>query len=214
MHPSISSSSRSLYLQTMMVLLMQILILSATALLAARTHLIVSTIMGFVALVLLQFGLLFAILSSRNHILLSLLLFALFSIVNGLMFAPLLQSATYRRNSITALIMTAVVFVVMTLYALLVPASWTPRGRGLFVALLALIAASLVQLALALAGFSVNWLSRILGVVGVVLFSLFIVADTRQILDHHPIEKNPVLHALRLYLDLLNLYDSILNLQR
>jgi len=160
---------------------------------------------------LLQLLCLFLIMANRQSILLSFLFFTLFSILTGLMVAPsVLRDG--RATVITALASTACIFLVMSLLGFYLSSHqlfWfrtPPWKQILWISLLALLLGLLLQWILVLCGVHIPGFYRLLCLLGIILFSVYLVFDTQTILLA-PQETNPVLHAVNLFLDLINLFQ-------
>ena len=205
-------SHQELYLKTLGVLWIQILIVVATVIMVGRPprRFLLTNGWSLLCLGLLQLGLLLVILWSSMSFWPSFWLFTLLSILNGLLLAPLYVQEKYRNGVRNALLSTLVLFLVMTLYGILLPRNWMAGwGRYLFLVLCALLIGVLAQFLMALFGYSLGGFDRLLSVVGVVLFSIYIAYDTNIILGGQNTTTNPVLCALRLYYDLLNLFGFL-----
>lgn len=156
----------------------------------------------FLFIVICQFMFLFAIIYFRQNVAISLFLFTLFSIMNGL-----LLSANYHsippHDLMIGIASTLVIFVLMTVYAIaamrmgFIITGWT---RYLQLALIALIAGMLMNIVFTMAGYSLLPFQRFMSVCGIILFSIYIAYDIQYIN-----ETNPVMASLRLFLDLVNL---------
>ena len=133
----------------------------------------------------------------------------LFTFLTGLMIAPLLASifAMPAGASIVgqAFLMTSVAFGGISMFAMTTKRDFSSMGQMLFIALIIMIVAgisnifiqsSLLQLGIASAG--------------ALLFSAFILYDTQQILKGN--YDSPIEAALALYLDFINLIDSLLQI--
>lgn len=144
---------------------------------------------------------------------LSIGLLAVFSIIEGATLSVILLS--YSTTNITATFVAAGVdFGLLALYGLRTKKSLASWGRQLFIALLALIIVSVIDL------FIVNNIvTWAVSIVGVVVFSLFTAYDTNQIKQNYldnPEEANStpfiVSAALDLYLDFINLFLDLLEI--
>ena len=143
---------------------------------------------------------------------LTVLLFT-FAGVQGLLFGPLL--IYYGLDSVgKAFGCTAIMFGGMSIYGMVTKRDLGPWGRALFMTLLGLLAAIVVNIFWLKSGM----LDFGISCVGVVLFSLFTAYDTQNLLkiglcnDESIKSKAAVLGALELYLDFINLFISLLRL--
>lgn len=138
-------------------------------------------------------------------------------------FMSLLLGVSTARFKIPAILLSAGItvglFIGLTLFAKYSKSDFTGCGPYLFVALLVLILASLIiGLFVAFMGpETVRWISIIIGVIVVLLFSFFIVYDTQLILGG-PGKKyqysvdDYAFAAIALYLDVVNLFMALLGL--
>jgi len=190
---------QQLYLQTMAVLWVQLFLVAAVVAYAMRKKKWKS---NFLLLAIAQLVMVVVILMLKNHFWPSFLVFLVLSVLNGLLIAPLFVE----KSALLAVLCTMAIFLVMTLYGFMKTTTWI-HSSYLFIALCALLAGVVVQLIMTLLGYQLEWLDRGLSIAGIVLFSLYIAYDTHTIL-HSPssTKTNPVLCALRLYYDLLNLF--------
>lgn len=203
--------SSSLFVQTMGVLWLQLL-LFILVIVGYKKPIRFGgwTIMG---LIVVQFLFLWAIFVSYASIPLSLFWMTLFTILNGILVAPAYRSMS-KDHVIMALVSTATIFLLMTLYAIaayrsgFVLLGWI---HYLQYGLLALLIAMLANIGLSLAGFHYRAFQHMLSIAGILLFSVFIIHDVQLIEKNASsrIRQNPVLYALTLFLDLLNLFNFI-----
>jgi FtsH-binding integral membrane protein len=190
---------QQLYLQTMGVLWVQLLLVA----------MVVAYVMhqkkwkpNFLLLAIAQFVMVILILLLKNHFWPSFLVFIVLSVLNGLLIAPFFVE----KSALLTVLCTMAIFLVMTLYGFMKMSTWIHHSY-LFIALCALLVGVIVQWIMSFLGYQLEWLERGLSIAGIVLFSLYIAYDTRSILHSPPSTKtNPVLCALRLYYDLLNLF--------
>ena len=101
---------------------------------------------------------------------------------------------------------TVAVFGGLTAYAFTSKKDFSFLGGMLFVGLIALIVAGIVMFFVHAA-----WLSTVYSVVGVLIFSGFVLYDTSQIMQRMAPE-DAVMGAVSLYLDFINLFMFILRL--
>lgn len=135
-----------------------------------------------------------------------------FAAIQGILFGPLLVA--YGMDSVSkAFGCTAVMFGAMSIYGAVTKHNLGTMGRTLFMLLIGLIVASIVN---------VFWGNGVMDFViccaGVVIFSLFTAYDTQRLLelgqsdDETVRSKGAVLGALSLYLDFINLFLMLLRL--
>jgi modulator of FtsH protease len=156
----------------------------------------------------IMMGLLFAVTATRNSGWGVALLFA-FTLVAGFFLGPILSFAFTLRNGgqLVGLAggLTGAVFFAMATVATVTKRDFGFLGNFLFVGLVLLIVASLAN-----AFFHVAALQLTISAIAVLLFSLYILYDLSNII--HGGETNYVMATLNLYLNLYNLFVSLLNL--
>jgi FtsH-binding integral membrane protein len=191
----------------------------ATAFFVASTDSIKQVIFGnqivFWGLVIAELGLVFVIsgLISRLSAAAATGLFFLYSALNGLTLSAIFL--VYSLDSIAGVfLITAGTFGVMSLYGITTKTDLTKIGNLLFMALIGMVIAGLVNIFI---GSSV--LSLIISVIGVVVFTGLTAYDAQRIkemsaaaLDGESEGKIAVLGALSLYLNFINLFLSLLRL--
>ncbi|MBQ7456787.1 MAG: Bax inhibitor-1/YccA family protein [Desulfovibrio sp.] len=143
------------------------------------------------------------------------LLFLLFSLLNGLTLATIFL--VYTTASIAnAFLSTAGMFGAMTVYGTVTKRDLTSLGSFLFMGLIGLVIASLINLFLAN-----PMMDLIISCVGVLVFTLFTAYDTQKLRefgaeapldDSQAVQRGAILGALTLYLDFINLFISLLRL--
>ena len=145
----------------------------------------------------------------------ALIMFALYSIMNGVTLAPLLFMFTEESVTSTFLI-TAGTFGAMALFGYTTKTSLTSMGKILMMALIGLIIASIVNIFLNSSGFEM-----ILNYAGVLIFVGLTAYDTQKVKvyiqeaienDNVSIPKLAVMSALTLYLDFINLFIRLLSI--
>lgn len=171
-----------------------------------------------IVIVIAQFALVIALAAAINRLSpgTALLLFFLYAALNGLMFASIFL--VYSLGSIAlAFIASASLFAAMSIIGFTTKADLTKWGGILFMALIGLIIASIVNIFLA--STALDW---IITYAGILIFLGLTVYDTQRIKkqtavllsqgDELAISRMGVLGALRLYLDFINLFLMILRL--
>ncbi len=105
-----------------------------------------------------------------------------------------------------AVVITAVIFVVMTCLATIFPQTFAKLGRGLFISLVVLIIIQLVALLVfGFAGTIFSW-------AGAVIFTLYIGYDWHVAQSYPKTLDNAIDSACDLYIDLVNLLIDVLNI--
>ena len=140
-------------------------------------------------------------------------LFLLYAALNGVVFSILLQ--VYAGALIaTAFVITAGMFAVTSLYGFVTKRDLTSLGAYLFMGLIGIIIASLVNIFLKSTG--LDWA---ISIIGVVVFAGLTAYDTQSIKEmYSPMDdgtvggRKAVMGALRLYLDFINLFLMLLRL--
>ena len=132
-----------------------------------------------------------------------------FTFIAGVMLAPILSVAAGFRNGgqLVALAggMTAVIFFAMATIATVTKRDFSFLGKFLFVGLILLVVASLANLF-----FQIPALQLTISAIAVLIFSAYILYDVSNII--HGGETNYVMATVNLYLDIYNIFVSLLNL--
>ncbi|MDE5603271.1 MAG: Bax inhibitor-1/YccA family protein [Helicobacter sp.] len=132
-----------------------------------------------------------------------------FTFVTGLTLTPILSTILGMPGGASivaqAFLLTTAIFGVMSIFALRTTKDLADMGKMLFIALIVVVIGSLINLFL---GNPI--LQVIIAGVGAILFSLFIAYDTQNIL--RGLYDSPVMAAVSLYLDFLNLFVSLLQI--
>src|SRR5215470_3056410 len=132
-----------------------------------------------------------------------------FTFVAGLMLTPILTVAAGFRNGgqLVALSggLTAAVFFALAAYASVTKRDFSFLGKFLFVGLVLLIVASLANIFLQIPALSVT-----ISAVAVLIFSLYLLHDLTNIVRGG--ETNYVMATLNLFLDVYNIFISLLNI--
>ena len=153
-------------------------------------------------------GALFAVTALRNSAWGVPALFG-FTFIAGLMLAPILTVAGGFRNGgqLVGLAggMTAAIFFAMAAIATVTKRDFSFLGKFLFVGLILLIVASLANLF-----FQIPALSLTISAVAVLVFSLYLLHDVSNIVRGG--ETNYITATLNLFLDVYNIFISLLNL--
>ena len=153
-------------------------------------------------------GSLFVVTALRNSVWGIVALFG-FTFVAGLALTPILTYAAGFRNGgqLVALAggMTAVIFFALATYATVTKRDFSFMGKFLFVGLILLIVASLANLF-----FQIPALSLTISAIAVLLFSAYILFDVSRIVNGG--ETNYVMATMSLFLNIYNLFVSLLNI--
>lgn len=153
-------------------------------------------------------GALFAVTALRNSAWGVPALFG-FTFIAGLMLAPILSVAVGFRNGgqLVALAggMTAAIFLAMAAIATVTKRDFSSLGKFLFIGLVLLIVASLANLFLQVPALSVT-----VSAIAVFLFSAYLLHDVSKIVRGG--ETNYITATLNLFLDVYNIFISLLNI--
>ena len=163
----------------------------------------------FWGLVILEFALLFAAFKLKEKPVVNIVVLFAFTFVSGLVLAPLLVNILNMPNggSIVAqsFVMTSVAFGGISMFALTTKRDFSSMGKMLFISLIVLIVAMVINI------FTQSTMFQLaISSVGAILFSAFILYDTQQIV--RGAYATPIEAAISLYLDFLNLFISLLQI--
>ena len=163
----------------------------------------------FWGLVILQFALLFGLYAAKRKAGLNLILLFGFTFISGLTLTPLLTNILGLPGGANivanAFMLTTVAFGGLSLFAMNTKKDFTVMGKMLFIALIVVIAAVIINIFL---GSPIMQL--IIASVAAVLFSAFILYDTQNIIKGN--YETPIEGAIALYLDFLNLFVALLQI--
>lgn len=163
----------------------------------------------FFGLVIVEFALLLGLIFLKSKPIVNVMLLFAFTFITGVTLVPLLASVLGLQGGASivaqALLMTTIIFGVMSFFALKTTKDLANMGKMLFVALVVIVIASLVNIFL---GNPI--LQVIIAAVGAIVFSLYIAYDTQNIIRGR--YDSPIMAAINLYLDVLNLFISLLQL--
>ncbi len=161
------------------------------------------------AFVLLEFALIFGIGFAKKKPGLNIALLFAFALVSGLTMSVMVGRFIHAGAGGTvanALILTTVAFGGLSMFAMNTKRDFTSMGKFLFITLLIVVVASLLNVF----WLHLSWMSVGISAVSAILFSAFILYDTQNIIQGN--YGHPVDGALSLYLDFINLFTSLLNL--
>jgi modulator of FtsH protease len=167
-------------------------------------------IMNFGLWVLVPWLALLFILKAVRHIpVINYIMLFAFTFFGGLVISPTIAiyvGAGAGNLVVNAFILTAVAFGGLSIFAMTTKRDYTWMGKMLFITLLVVIAAMLLNYFLVQS----SMMSLIVSVVCVLLFSGFILYDTQNIIKGA--YETPIEGAIALYLDTLNLFIHLLNI--
>jgi modulator of FtsH protease len=163
---------------------------------------------GFLAFMAIAFGFIFAIEKTKNSAAGVPVLLA-FTFFMGLMLSGLISAVLGFRNGaqlvITAFGGTAGIFFAMASVATVVKRDLSGMGKWLFWGTVVLVIGGLIN---AFVGSSVGM--AVISTISMAIFSAYMVYDLRQIIDGG--ETNYISATLSLYLDVVNVFQSLLSL--
>ena len=158
--------------------------------------------------VILEFILLFGLFLAKNKTPLNLVLLFAFTFLTGFTLAPTLAIFIAKSMGYVigeAFFLSALAFFGLTIFAMNTKRDFTTIGKMLFISLLVLIGASILNIFLHL-----PMLQLAIASAGAIIFSFFILYDTQNIIRGNV--SNEIEAAVALYLDFLNLFISLLQI--
>ncbi|HZW24083.1 MAG TPA: Bax inhibitor-1/YccA family protein [Gallionella sp.] len=165
---------------------------------------IISALLMFGAMM----GMMFAVSALRNSVWGIVALLG-FTFVAGVLLGPILQVALHLKNGAELVGMaaggTGIIFFSLATIATVTKKDFSFMGKFLFIGLILLIVASLANLF-----FQIPALSLTISAIAVLIFSAYILYDVSQIV--HGGETNYVMATLGLFLNIYNLFISLLQL--
>ena len=158
--------------------------------------------------VILEFILLFGLYAAKNKTPINLILLFAFTFMTGFTLAPTLAfyiAANMGYVIGEAFALTAVAFGGLTIFAMNTKRNFTTMGKILFISLIVLIVAGIIN---------IFWhqplFQLIIASAGAIVFSFFILYDTQNIIRGNV--SSEIEAAVALYLDFLNLFISLLQI--
>lgn len=134
-----------------------------------------------------------------------------FTFCSGLTLTPLLISVLALPAGgiiiAQAFALTTVAFAGLSVFAMNTKKDFTVMGKALFIVLIVIVAASLLNLF-----FQSSIVNLAISAVAAILFSFYILYDTQNIIRGN--YETPIEGAVALYLDFVNLFVSLLNILR
>lgn len=158
-----------------------------------------------------MFGTLFALMGVQRIPVVNVLVMFFFAGLMGASLGPMLVGALRLQGGTTmvadSLLLTTAIFFSLSMYALVSRKSFSFLGSFLFTGLILVVILSLVQIF-----WHPMFLQAIVAGAGALVFSGLILFDTARILQSQEGEITPVMAVVTLYLDVLNLFISLLRL--
>lgn len=160
------------------------------------------SLITWIILIAFEFGALFWFIFKKN-----ILSYSTFTFLTGVYLVPMLGSFIDSGNGfiiIQALISTTVITGLLTIYAATTKKNYLKFSTILFYILIGIIVLSIINIFIGSSLFSL-----FISIVVVILFSFYIVLDTQTALYT---DEDPLMIACDLYLDILNIFVSLLNI--
>jgi modulator of FtsH protease len=197
--------------RTYALLLLGLLISGVGATWALTTEAVLMAVVNYIWIAIIgQFVLVIAAGALRNRSPWNTLVYLGFTFLSGVILAPILLAFTYESGSfnivIQAFLLTASIFVGLSVFVFVSRKDFSFLGGGLTIALFTLIGLGVVNIFL-----RSDALSLFFSSLAAIAFSGFILYDTSRILKFAG-QMSPVSAALGLYLDFYNLFLAILRL--
>jgi modulator of FtsH protease len=163
----------------------------------------------YIAFIILEFALLFGVFATKRINGVNLLMLFSFTFITGLTLAPLLSRILGMAGGASivanAFMLTTVIFAGLSIYAMSTKTNYMNIGKGLMIALIIVIVASIVNIFI---GSPI--LHIVISGISALIFSAFILYDTQNIISGN--YETPIEGAIALYLDFLNLFISLLQI--
>lgn len=197
----------SLIKQTYQLLTASMIAATAGAFVGMNFFSVSSPILFLIVEIALLFGMSFAVKKGSNTLAL-VLLFA-FTFITGLSLGPVLSfyiGAGAGHVVTQAFVMTAVAFGALTIYAMNTKSDFSSWGKALFWALIAIIVVSLLNYFF----FQSPLVHVVISGISAILFCGYILYDTQNVIRGN--YTSPIMAAVSLYLDIFNLFISLLNI--
>lgn len=164
--------------------------------------------LGFIFLLLTSIVFIFAIEKTKNSVF-GIPVLLLFTFFMGLILSPLIGKTLGYRNGAelisVAFLGTASIFFGMSTLATVIKKDLSSMGKFLFVGVILLIFATLLNVF-----FQSSTLMIVLSILSIAIFSAYMLYDVKQIIDGG--ERNYISATLSLYLNLFNIFQSLLAL--
>ncbi|WP_342118109.1 Bax inhibitor-1/YccA family protein [Pseudoduganella sp. OTU4001] len=164
--------------------------------------------MGFILFMAVAFGFIWGIEKNKNSGVGVALLLG-FTFFMGLLLTPLLTRTLGFANGgtliMTAFGGTATIFLALASYATVTKRDFSMMGKWLFAGVIVLLLASVANIFLGMSALSI-----VISVLVIAIFSAYILYDVQQIVNGG--ETNYVTATLALYLDVYNIFSSLLSL--
>lgn len=165
--------------------------------------------MAFWILFIVEIGLLFGLMAKKKEAPLNLILLFAFTFCSGLTLTPLLSSVLALPAGAMivaqAFALTTVAFGALSIFAMNTKRNFTTMGKMLFIVLIVVVVASLINI------FTQSPMFQLMiSSVAAILFSFYILYDTQNIIRGN--YETPIEGAVALYLDFVNLFTALLQI--
>lgn len=164
----------------------------------------------FLWLVVFEFILLFAIYFTKEIQGLNMIVLFSFAFMTGITSVPVIASALSMPNGANiignAFLMTSVAFGSLSYFAIKTESDFRNMGKQIMFALIGIIIVSIINLIF----FQSEVLSLVVSGIVVLIFSFLIIIDTQNLIKGG--FTNPIIAAVQLYLDFLNMFIHLLHL--
>lgn len=161
-----------------------------------------------IPILILEIALIFGLGFVQDKPGINLAVFAAFAFISGLALAPLLTFVMVRNPAIIAqaLAMTTIIFGIMSIFALKTKKDLANMGTALFWSVLVIFVFGLLNMFI----FKSPMFQFAIASAVVLVFSLYIAYDTQNIVRGR--YDNPIMAAISLYLDVLNIFTALLQI--
>lgn len=163
---------------------------------------------GWLGVIVVLFGFIFAIQALRNSVA-GIPVLLIFTGLMGALMSPLLTRTLQFSNGVELIMLavggTAAIFFSLAAYATVTKRNFSGMGKYLFIALIVLIVAGIANIFLQLSALTI-----LFSVAAMVIFSLYILYDVQQIVNGG--ETSYISATLSLYLDIINIFQNLLQL--
>lgn len=159
-------------------------------------------------LLIAEFAFLFGLFFSKKNTSIALVMLFGFTFVSGMTLGPILNTliGSGMGHIITqAFLMTTVAFGGLSLFAMNTKKDFSGMGKFLLISLIIVVVGSLINLFVGNSIFALG-----ISCVSAILFSAYILYDTQNIIRGNV--DSPVMAAVALYIDILNLFVSLLHI--
>lgn len=186
---------------------LSMLVATLGALIGMQNTAVFSSMLNFILLIVLELGVLIAFFVLHKKEPINKILYFVFSFISGLTLTPILAKAISIDPAIVlnSFLLTSIIVGSLSMYAMNTKKDYQGMGQYLFIALIALIVAGLLNLF-----FQSPIMHLVLSFISALLFSAYLVYDTQNIVKGR--FESPMMAAIGVYIDILNIFVSILSI--